>query len=48
VVAVLEKRSLRVTKAQRATIDRCTDAEVLARWLERAVTAASTREALNG
>lgn len=48
VLAVLSQRGLAVTKAQQKRIADCTDAELLARWLERAVTAATTREALKG
>jgi hypothetical protein len=44
VLAVLETRGVAVNSETRARILACTDAETLARWLARAVTAASAEE----
>jgi predicted transposase/invertase (TIGR01784 family) len=46
VVAILQQRGLDITSAQRERIFGCRSAEDLQRWLLRAVTAASTGEAL--
>jgi len=43
---VLDARRFAVSDAQRARVLACTDAALLDRWLERAVTAASADEAL--
>ena len=46
VIRVLEKRSLSVTNEQRQRVLSCSDAEVLSRWFDRALTAASAEDAL--
>ena len=43
-VAILDFRKLRVTKAQRAQIERCTSRAELVMWHRRAVSAASARD----
>jgi hypothetical protein len=43
---VLKARHLVLATEDHARIDACTDAEALGRWLEQAVVAASTAEAL--
>jgi hypothetical protein len=43
---VLARRQLALTSEQEVQIDRCEDAAMLERWLDQAVTAATTAEAL--
>ena len=44
ILRVLARRNIAVSDEQRERITACTDAEILDRWLDRAVTAASTDE----
>jgi hypothetical protein len=46
ILAVLETRGVPVDSATRARITGCSDAATLARWLARAVTAASAAEVI--
>jgi hypothetical protein len=48
VLTVLEARGIRVSKAARARIERCTDATQLDRWLRRALVVAKAAELFDG